>query len=383
MKQRLVTSYISVSEYLEKHEPTLTEFQNHSEHTRTDVYDAFESFTDLKNTALFQQGKQLYKKEAYLREQYIENGRSMHDIAQQWDTQDGSVHSWLEKYGIEARSRSEARTDGDVTKLHDRDWLYTQYINKERNGPEIADECGVCTDTVYTWLEKHGIDRRDVAISKANGDIQKARDKQWLKKKYIDEGCSTRAIAEICGVAKSAVITALNENGIEIRDGPVERSNADFTLLNDLEYIKTEYENETPVTEIADTINCGVHAVYRRLHAAGVKLNGHEWGHPAGVDHPQFQHKKTDNFGPNWDTQKLRARIRDHGQCQVCGIHDGNHISVYGRVNHVHHIQPRAEYIDANGVFDYERANRLENLITLCSSHHKQLEGLPIDNRHL
>ncbi|ELZ38262.1 hypothetical protein C471_09890 [Halorubrum saccharovorum DSM 1137] len=57
-----------------------------------------------------------------------------------------------------------------------------------------------------------------------------------------------------------------------------------------------------------------------------------------------------------------------------CPIDRKTHRERWDRDLNVHHITPLGTFIDADGVLDYERANRLENLITLCQRHHMRWE---------
>jgi 5-methylcytosine-specific restriction endonuclease McrA len=63
--------------------------------------------------------------------------------------------------------------------------------------------------------------------------------------------------------------------------------------------------------------------------------------------------------GENWQRQKKSARERDNYTCQNCHRH----------AVAVHHIKPYRFY---NG--DWESANILTNLITLCASCHSKIE---------
>ena len=80
-------------------------------------------------------------------------------------------------------------------------------------------------------------------------------------------------------------------------------------------------------------------------------------------------------YGPNWKKQRRKARERDNYKCQDCGIKE----SEYRKELSVHHIT-RAMYYKRN--YDdpewYERANRLDNLITFCESCHSKWEGIPL-----
>ena len=75
--------------------------------------------------------------------------------------------------------------------------------------------------------------------------------------------------------------------------------------------------------------------------------------------------------GPNWEKQRNRARVRDNYRCRHCGIPERS-----GRAHHVHHIQPFRTFGYVRGKNDqYLEANRLENLVTLCTSCHRRVEA--------
>lgn len=47
-----------------------------------------------------------------------------------------------------------------MAKYKDEDWLRTEYKEKRRNGTDIADQCGVTHETIYYYLDKFGIEKR-------------------------------------------------------------------------------------------------------------------------------------------------------------------------------------------------------------------------------
>lgn len=72
-----------------------------------------------------------------------------------------------------------------------------------------------------------------------------------------------------------------------------------------------------------------------------------------------------DAYGPNWREQSREARRRDGWICQRCGW--------FGYRNqrlHVHHIRPLREF---DG--DWQKANELPNLVTLCIRCHILVEN--------
>jgi len=83
-------------------------------------------------------------------------------------------------------------------------------------------------------------------------------------------------------------------------------------------------------------------------------------------------------YGPNWVQQRRWARERDDYRCQVCGMTDEEHKEQCGRELEVHHITPVRAFYGNEGELDYEAANDLENLITLCREDHAKWEGVPL-----
>jgi DEAD/DEAH box helicase domain-containing protein len=76
------------------------------------------------------------------------------------------------------------------------------------------------------------------------------------------------------------------------------------------------------------------------------------------------------DYGPNWSVQRDAARARDGHICRNCGAPERE-----DRQHDVHHITPFRAFGYVPGANDfYQLANRLENLITLCSTCHRRVE---------
>ena len=77
---------------------------------------------------------------------------------------------------------------------------------------------------------------------------------------------------------------------------------------------------------------------------------------------------RTDYRGPNWRKQRSLVIERDNCKCSDCGISNNDSLVKYKAVLSVHHLKPYHEFDN------YEEANKLENLITVCLSCHKARE---------
>lgn len=90
----------------------------------------------------------------WLRHQYVQDEKTAAEIAEAIGCSPSAVQNWLNKHGVQIDKNRYFRSD----KLADRDWLREQYVEKERTGYEIADECDCSFSVVYEWIRKHGIE---------------------------------------------------------------------------------------------------------------------------------------------------------------------------------------------------------------------------------
>lgn len=85
-----------------------------------------------------------------------------------------------------------------------------------------------------------------------------------------------------------------------------------------------------------------------------------------GKGNPNYRGGTITYRGANWGHQSRKALKRDGYKCQICHRQLGKHDWDYG----VHHIKPYREF---DG--DYETANQLSNLVTLCRRCHGRVEA--------
>lgn len=99
-----------------------------------------------------------YQREGWLRREYVEKGRTVGDIAEQFDMSRPGIAHWMDKYGIDRRGQREAQQSGG---LHtDESWLREQYHENERSLSDMAGEAGVTAATVLKYMRRYDIPRR-------------------------------------------------------------------------------------------------------------------------------------------------------------------------------------------------------------------------------
>ncbi|PHQ38531.1 endonuclease [Halorubrum persicum] len=92
------------------------------------------------------------------------------------------------------------------------------------------------------------------------------------------------------------------------------------------------------------------------------------------------------DYGENWKDQRKKALKRDGFGCQTpgCARSQADHQVEFGTGLHIHHIRPLSSFSDNGETVDFERVNRLENLVTVCVKHHhlwERASPLRLDTR--
>lgn len=101
--------------------------------------------------------------------------------------------------------------------------------------------------------------------------------------------------------------------------------------------------------------------------------------HNTGENHPRHKGKSHNRYyGPNWDEQRAARLEHDGCECVVCGMTRDAHKQKFDQDLHLHHLIRKEDFRNDDGTIDYGRANRLENLVTLCNIHHREWEGIPL-----
>jgi hypothetical protein len=96
--------------------------------------------------------------------------------------------------------------------LADKEWLRKRYIDDLKTMQQIADEIGCNKTSVSRALIRHGVGRR-----RHTSRFEKLNDKEWLRKAYVDDERSTYDIAREAGTTPGNIVSHLETLGIQRR----------------------------------------------------------------------------------------------------------------------------------------------------------------------
>ena len=159
----------------------------------------------------------------------------------------------------------------------------------------------------------------------------------------------------------------------------------DGDLLDELRRLDDELDHTPRQRDMSSTGRYSPDTYYHRfgswsaaLGEVGIEPNLAEDWVLSGKEHPCWKDGFNGGYGPNWEEQR-KARIkRDGSACVVCGVSEEDHRRTYGFGLYVHHIVRKENFRRDDGTLDYEQANRIQNLRTMCCNHHPMWEGIPV-----
>ncbi|MGQ0629966.1 MAG: hypothetical protein ACT4P1_02925 [Sporichthyaceae bacterium] len=198
-----------------------------------------------------------------LEQLYVTEGLSLKEVSERlgppWSKR--VVQRALELHGIPMRP---ARPPARRQALMSRELLERMYVDEGRSLPEVAASFGVAINTVIHRMEALGIDRRKGGW-RSVGDRQPLT-RALLQELRIDKRMSAGQIAEMLGYSWTQVISALKRHGMATR--AEERRLA--WRLDAAEYWHLHHRCGIPIKELARKLGTSVDAVTKRMHEVDV-----------------------------------------------------------------------------------------------------------------
>ena len=232
----------------------------------------------------------------------------------------------------------------------DKEWLYNEYIVKNRSAEDIADECGINVRNIREYLAKYGV--------KKTIDYHEILSKELFVQEYVDNMMTKNEIADKYKIGLKSIDKLIKEYGLHKRT-----SGESISLYNQykggLEEKKKkslEVWQREGFREKMRKINkeCANKLEHRiKLSATIQGINVEDWNGFVTTEKRMIR-KKTE-----YSDWRNAVFARDNYTCQCCGDRSGNGHSV---VLHAHHKENFADNPDLR--FD------VDNGITLCDKCH-------------
>jgi len=159
-------------------------------------------------------------------------------------------------------------------------------------------------------------------------------DEEYIYREYIQKQKTRGTIADELGCSRATITNACERFGFEINR---EERQASYPELTNEDWLRNEYEDNGAPT-IADRLGCTKTAVYGALERHGIERDDRHLDLPSGKNHPTWKGGHEENRGYTWPEQRKKALDRDNHKCRRCGMSNAEHTAEYNQAIHVHHI---------------------------------------------
>jgi transposase len=258
-----------------------------------------------------------------LRTWYIDENKTTIEIAKELGVSHPTVGDWMNDYDIEVRSSSESRLPYGFKKPS-KEKLRTWYIDEHKTITEIAEDIGVGTTTVGRWMKSYSIEIRNASEAcLPQGFVKPSKEK--LRTWYIDEHKTTIEIAEELGVGNPTVGNWLKDYGIEIRHNSEAHLPQGFKKPSK-EQLITWYINEHKnLVEIAEDLGVNGSTVRNWLKSYIIEIRHNSEAHlPQGFVKPSKEQLIT------WYIDEHKSQKEIAEELGVSGRVIGNWMNDYG-----------------------------------------------------
>lgn len=150
----------------------------------------------------------LHDKE-WLYHQYIVLNKTAIEIAKEINTRPQTVSSWTQRYMLNKKQSVR------LNSYQDKRWLYKQLIELNMDKRKVASISNVSIDSIQFWIEKYNIIVEKPTSMWSEPVTNKLFSEKWLHDEYIIKDKSALEIGNDIGVSKSTVLRKLRKFGIQ------------------------------------------------------------------------------------------------------------------------------------------------------------------------
>jgi len=156
-----------------------------------------------------------YRNEDWLREKIHKEGLLLSEVADEANVTPGTITRWRKKHNIKARSSEETQRLLVDERLRDEEWMEQKYLKEQKDITEISKICSVGRGTVFRWLNRHEINTR-VRGENQFVDYELLNDYEFLYEQYVDKNRTLKEISEKANCSPTIVSEYLQKYDIEV-----------------------------------------------------------------------------------------------------------------------------------------------------------------------
>ena len=180
-------------------------------------------------------------------QEYLD-GSNGPELAKKYDLHAAQIYTWLDKKGITKRYKHSKMYTQEFV-----DQVTSDYVSG-KSYEEIIQEYGITSKTLYDWLDNKGIPRHNVKMT--NTYTEEERDE--IVQEYLD-GVSVLEIEERYGVSRGSVYRWLKKRGINKRQVKQRRKDVTDALKKK---VAKEYRGGASGPALAKKYDISKHTVY-------------------------------------------------------------------------------------------------------------------------
>lgn len=288
-------------------------------------------------------GESPWRNKDWLYTEYVVKDRSTKEIAEEYGCKQNTIQCWLIRHGI--KKQITKHNVSHDKQYQQKQYLYEHHIVMKESIADIAKNNGVSGDIIRYWLENNGIEYwvSQPKRKYSSSDIDK------IVEMYVVQRMSAFQIAKYFNTSHGVIIRYMKRRGIETRniqesqfahndkDIPDNFFNPD--ILYELHWIQ-----QISCQDIGKILGISSGTVRRQMHRLGIptKTNSQsKFGLQRGKNHPNWKGgitPLTKLLREFFHTNQVPVIAkRDNYTCQLCGK---THVAL-----HVHHIIPFSDIV--------------------------------------
>lgn len=283
-------------------------------------------------------GEKPWMNREWLYNEYIVKDRRSADIAEEYGCKQNTIQCWLLKHNI--KKKIEKHYHKPTKQYEMRDYLYKAHIVDKKSISQIARENNVSHDTIRANLIKNNIDYWRVVPQSSYSDEEVDR----MVDMYCNQKMSANKISQLFQTDHNTIIRQLRSRGIDTRnmvEAQYAANGKDIPEdLTNAEYLKAlHWDDGLSCKDIGAMYGVDAGSVRRQMHRLGIDTKSSsesKVGLMTGAKHPNWKGGVTPLYALLREyfgvNQAPRITARDNYTCQMCGR---EHC-----VLNVHHIKP-------------------------------------------